>query len=109
MSEETTKAKYRTKAERLENSKEKLRGYPVELFQMVTAGSLPADKMVFIKVAGDSEGIRDAIDIKAVMHEKDIRGTVFPMRRAGLPICRQPVTVMSFVEPKDDIDDPEVA
>jgi len=102
------KAKYRTKAERIENSKSKERGYPIELFQLCAAAHLEPGAQVYVKVATHAEGIRDINDIKAVMHEKDIRGTVFPMRCAGLPICRQPVTVMSFVEPKDDIDDPEV-
>ncbi len=112
MSKEVTKEnKYRTKTERLENSKTKLRGYPIELFMPVSttdgANNLPA--VVYVKVAGEIEGMRDLQDIKAVMHEKNIVGKVIPMRKAGLSICRQPLTVMSFVEPKDDIDDPEVA
>jgi len=112
MSKEVTKEnKYRNKTERLENSKAKQRGYPIELFMPVstTSGTDNLPAVVYVKVAGDIEGMRDLQDIKAVMHEKNIVGTVLPMRRAGLQICRQPVTVMSFVESKDDIDDPEVA
>lgn len=103
------KAKYRTKEERLLNSKEKKKGRPAELFMPVEAGTVNPRSIVYLRVASDAEGIRDESDAKAVMHEKNIIGTVVIMRRVGLPLCRQPQTVMSFVTPAtDDPDNQEV-
>ncbi len=103
------KKKYRTREERTANGSQKKRGAPIELYMPVKAGSVDPESVVLLRVATSIEGIRDEADAKAVMHEKDIRGKVFMMRRSGLPLCRIPQTVMSFVEPKtDDVDDPEV-
>jgi hypothetical protein len=103
---------YRNLEERIANVESMQRGSNIDLFMPVnTSGEgvaeLPA--VVYIRVAGKEQCMRDRDDCKSVMHEKNIIGTCVPYRAAGAAITRQPMTVMSFVDAKDDIDDPEVA
>ena len=66
--------KLRTPEEREENARMK-RGANVELFAYSDSGA-------FIKIVGQEGNIRDLSDIKAVMEERSIEGTVYPMRPA---------------------------
>lgn len=98
----TKMKKYRTKKERQENSNAMKKGVPLEVYQMVKAGDLPADTEVLMLAIGQGEACRDMNDIEAVILERDITGTFIPMRRAGAAIERVIQTVTAFVTPKSD-------
>jgi hypothetical protein len=104
---------YRNLEDRVANVKAMKRGSNIDLFMPISTAdlmdvsSLPA--VVYVRVAGKEQCMRDVDDCKAVMNEKKIVGTCVPYRSAGNAITRQPMTVMSFVDAKDSIDDPEVA
>jgi urease gamma subunit len=92
--------KYRSREERLANAASKQRGECIELFQKVSVPtSVHPDGEAYVKVATHVEGMRDGHDVRAVMAEKNIVGTVLPVRVMDT-VTRVIHQVYSFVAPK---------
>ena len=116
------------RTERLENAKSKKRGLPLELMRPLTASS-PADlglanldspvginelramrvgdvldslgaRELYYVIATHAEGIRDVKNVRDVMAEKNIVGTVVPVRIYPT-VARVAQVVHVFVTPKN--------
>lgn len=119
---------YRTKKERLENAKKMKRGGCIELIRSIedlnpadlgmsedydalspaelrdlTVGELLLNVGgLYFKQANHTEAMRDMNDVKAVMTERNLIGTVIPIR-VYKPITRAMQQVAGFVTPKQVI------